>query len=143
VGEHATPLIDREFDRSGIADVRREIERCSASAGLADPALYRFVVAVNEVVTNAVRHGGGRGRLRLWREDSNLVCRVTDAGPGMPAERMVAGPRPEPGTVGGWGLWLAREGSDELTVDAGPEGSAVTLVRSLDGARANVGAAAG
>jgi anti-sigma regulatory factor (Ser/Thr protein kinase) len=123
--------VDREFGHGDIATIRRAVQRCSELAGLTDPELYRFVVAVNEVVTNAVRHGGGHGRLRLRVDGGRLVCVVTDRGPGMPAERRVAAPRPEPGTVGGWGLWLAREGCDVLSVDAGPGGSAVTLVRSL------------
>lgn len=126
----AEPTIDlyaTEFDRDGITAVRHEIERCSAYAGLSDPRLYRFVVAVNEVLTNAVRHGGGAGRVRLWLTGHRLHCRVTDRGGGIPAERQEPGDRPAPDTVGGWGLWLARQGCETLTIDSGQSGSTVTL----------------
>jgi anti-sigma regulatory factor (Ser/Thr protein kinase) len=133
VAERAVDLLVRDFGLDDIVTVRREVERLSGGAGLAEPALYRFVVAVHEVVTNAVRHGGGAGRLRLWLQGRRLHCRVTDRGAGIPAERRADGPRPDPGTVGGWGLWLARQGCDALTVDSPTGGgSTVTLVRSLD-----------
>jgi anti-sigma regulatory factor (Ser/Thr protein kinase) len=124
-------LVDREFDVATIGAVRKEVERHSARLGLSDPALYRFVVAVHEIVTNAVRHGGGRGRLRLWCEGQRLLCRISDRGAGLPPERRTPGPRPQPDTIGGWGLWLARQGCDAMTVDSGAGGSVITLVRTL------------
>ncbi|WP_430285336.1 ATP-binding protein, partial [Salmonella enterica] len=42
---------------------------------------------VHEVITNAVRHGGGAGRIRLWRDGPQLHCQVIDSGAGIPAER--------------------------------------------------------
>jgi anti-sigma regulatory factor (Ser/Thr protein kinase) len=124
-------LVELDFELATVAAVRREVERHSAGVGLSDPALYRFVVAVHEIVTNAVRHGGGRGRVRLWREGQRLLCRISDRGAGLPAERRAPGPRPEPGTTGGWGLWLARQGCDAMTVDTGTGGSVITLVRRI------------
>jgi anti-sigma regulatory factor (Ser/Thr protein kinase) len=120
-------LFSREFDRDTIVSVRHEVARHSARVGLADPALYHFVVAVNEIVTNAVRHGGGYGRLRLWLAGRRVHCRVVDEGPGIPPARRGPGQRPATDTVGGWGLWLARQGCDALTVDSDGRGSAVTL----------------
>jgi len=142
VTEPRGDLFAGDFDRGSIVAVRRAIERHSERAGLTDPELHRFVVAVNEIVTNAVRHGGGSGRVRLWLEGARLHCRVTDSGAGIPPERRRATARPAPDTVGGWGLWLARQGCDALTVDAGAgeggagegggtTGSVVTLVRSV------------
>lgn len=132
-------LVERDFDRDTIAAVRREVERHSAGAGLSDPALYRFVVAVHEIVTNAVRHGGGRGRLRLWCEGQRLLCRISDRGAGMPTRHRSPGPRPEPGTIGGWGLWLARQGCDSMTVDSSSRGgSVVTLIRRVGAAQQRV-----
>ena len=37
----------------------------------------------SELATNAVRHGGGSGRLRLWTDDQVLVCEVSDTGAGI------------------------------------------------------------
>ena len=55
----------RDFTHDDLTALRQEIERFAAGHGLADLALYRFVVAVNELTTNAVRHGGGAGVLEL------------------------------------------------------------------------------
>lgn len=131
--EPSVELFVTDFDYHRIVSVRHEVERHSARAGLADLALYHFVVAVNEVVTNAVRHGGGTGRLRLWLAGRRLHCRVTDGGGGIPLERRRVDLRPEPGTDGGWGLWLARQGCEALTIDAGAHGSTVTLSRAIAG----------
>jgi anti-sigma regulatory factor (Ser/Thr protein kinase) len=127
-------LYAREFDRDSIVSVRHDVEQLSERAGLSGFALYRFVVAVNEIVTNAVRHGGGRGRLRLWRDGQRLHCQVTDSGPGMADPKRAMAERPAPETVGGWGLWLARQGSEGLVVDTGTRGSAITLTHSLTSA---------
>jgi two-component sensor histidine kinase len=76
-------------------------------------------LALHELAANAVRHGGGRGRLRLQVIDSELFCQLTDPGPpggrthgdGSTAERSAVGKQPgrfpwplQPGH----GLWLVR-----------------------------------
>jgi anti-sigma regulatory factor (Ser/Thr protein kinase) len=77
-------------------------------------------------VTNAVRHGGARGRLAVWPDADHLLVEVADHGGGIPAARRAAsGPRP--GQVGGWGLWLARQICTSVEIDSGPEGTRVLL----------------
>jgi anti-sigma regulatory factor (Ser/Thr protein kinase) len=131
VSDAEEELFSGEFDRNSIVSVRHEVARRSAQAGLTDPALYRFVVAVNEVVTNAVRHGGGAGRLRLWLHGRRVHCRVVDRGPGIPPARRAWADRPAPDTVGGWGLWLARQGCEALTVHSDRHGSTITLTSPM------------
>ena len=82
-------LLRETFDHSTITALRHAVASRAATAGLAGERLDDFVVAVNELLTNAVRHGGGQGRLALWRADDAVVCEVSDAGPGLPvpAER--------------------------------------------------------
>jgi hypothetical protein len=41
-----------------------------------------LVLAVDEVATNSLRHGGGRGTLRIWRDADAVVCEVRDAAAG-------------------------------------------------------------
>jgi anti-sigma regulatory factor (Ser/Thr protein kinase) len=123
-------LLARDFDYHSLVQVRHEIEHTCAAAGLTEHALYWFVVAVNEITTNAVRHGGGRGRLHLWREDNRLRCRVVDRGPGIPPDRH-GEKRPSPYTLGGRGLWLARQGCESVMLDTGPHGSVVTLIQPI------------
>lgn len=122
----------RDVDRDTVVEVRDQVRRFVAGHGLSDLDGYRFLVAVNEIVTNAVQHGGGSGRVELWRAGDRLYCRVTDHGPGMPARWEQ--PDPPVYALRGRGLWLARRSCAGLTVRSTPEGTAVTLHhRILDG----------
>ncbi len=85
------------------------------------------MVAVNELLTNAVRHGGGVGRVRLWAENDAVVCEVSDSGGGLPAVRPAPVTRPAADTPGGWGLWLAEELTDTFELITGGEGTTVRV----------------
>ena len=54
---------------------------------------YDLVLAVNEVVTNSLRYGGGYGDLRIWTSGSAVVCQVRDEGR-IDDPLRVGGPRP-------------------------------------------------
>lgn len=106
--------------------LRHTITSAAAAAGLSGERLDDFVVAVNELLTNAVRHGGGRGRVQLWREADAVVCEVRDSGPGLPAERLDHRDRPAPDQPGGWGLWLAGRLTDSFETTTG-DGTTVRI----------------
>jgi len=118
--------LTRHFTLADLVSLRHEVERYAAGHGLTDLALNRFVVAVNELATNAVRHGGGTGRLELRRTGTVLRCRVTDQGPGIPAGLRIDAP-PAPRAVNGRGLWLVRQIAASLDIDSHPSGTSVTL----------------
>src|SRR4051812_21276944 len=103
----ADALLSQPFDAGSLAQLRRAVNASGAESGLADLELSRFVLAVHEIATNAVRHGGGRGELRLWRHDQRLYCEIVDHGRGIPRANLGSRRRPRPGHIGGWGLWLA------------------------------------
>jgi anti-sigma regulatory factor (Ser/Thr protein kinase) len=121
----AEPLLSERFDERSLSGLRQRVSAAAAGTGLDDLTLSKFVLAVHEITINAVRHGGGEGELRLWRDRDGLRCEVVDFGRGIPAERLGA-LRPSTGQIGGWGLWLARQ---ICTVEAttGPDGTRVTL----------------
>ncbi|MEH1012837.1 ATP-binding protein [Micromonospora sp. CPCC 206060] len=125
------PLIAVAFDRDRVTGLRHDVAGCAQAAGLAGERLDDFVLAVNELITNAVRHGGGQGRLRLWRQPGMLCCEVTDAGPGITPARLDDESRPAPDSTGGWGLWLTRQLSDEMTIDTGPTGTTVRITAAV------------
>jgi anti-sigma regulatory factor (Ser/Thr protein kinase) len=123
------------FGRANLAATRHAVARHAAGAGLTGQRLDDFVLAVNEILTNAVRHAAGGGRLRLWCADGRLLCEVTDSGGGIPVDLIDVEPPPVTLAPGGRGLWIARQLCDELTVDTSPAGTAVRLVIAVDGAR--------
>jgi serine/threonine-protein kinase RsbW len=124
--EHALLIADA-FDQAQVTELRHSVAACVRAAGLRDERLDDFVLAVNELITNAVRHGGGRGWLRLWSEAGLVRCEVSDHGPGISAQSLDNRSRPAPETAGGWGLWLARELTDAMDVETGPAGTTVRI----------------
>jgi serine/threonine-protein kinase RsbW len=120
-------LITEGFDRSRVTELRHAVASCAGAAGLSGERLDDFVVAVNELLTNAVRHGGGRGRVRLWRVAGAVVCEVADSGAGLPGPVPEQPQRPAPDEPGGWGLWLAGELTDTLEIVTGADGTTVRV----------------
>ncbi|MER7458540.1 ATP-binding protein [Micromonospora sp. NPDC126480] len=124
-------LITEAFDQAQVTELRHSVTSCARAAGLRGQRLDDFVLAVNELITNAVRHGGGRGSLRMWRQRGGLVCEVSDHGHGISAQRLTDRSRPAPDTAGGWGLWLARELSDAMDVETSTAGTVVRITTAL------------
>ena len=109
-----------------MTPLRHTVASAAERAGLRGERLDDFVVAVNELLTNAVRHGGGAGHVTLWRSGPAVVCEESDTGTGLrPPDRPT---RPTPDTPGGWGLWLAEELTDELEIKSGEAGTAVRII---------------
>ncbi|ABP56155.1 ATP-binding protein [Salinispora tropica] len=124
-------LIATAFDRRQLTQLRHSASACAHAAGLRGQRLNDFVLAVNELTTNAVRHGGGRGSLRMWRQAESLVCEVSDQGDGISSRPLGDHRRPAPETVGGWGLWLVRELSDTMDVTSDRGGTVVRITTIL------------
>lgn len=142
--QHAPPLLRTRFDVNQIAAVRHALARCLRAAGLSGERLDDFVTAINEAMTNAVRHGGGHGELWLWRgdppgPDGELVCEVHDRGPGFADTLSIPRSRPLPSPNGGMGLWLARELADALAVHSDSHGVRVRLTMALRPSAGQIG----
>jgi anti-sigma regulatory factor (Ser/Thr protein kinase) len=67
-------ILIRDFAAEQVTDVRHAVREHAGAVGLTGDDLFDFVVAVHELVINAVMHGGGRGRLRLRRSSSTVVA---------------------------------------------------------------------
>ncbi|MGC4744417.1 ATP-binding protein [Micromonospora sp. DT201] len=124
-------LIADAFDQAQVTEIRHSVTSWAHASGLAGQRLDDFVLAINELITNAVRHGGGRGWLRLWHEAGLLVCEVADHGHGISPQRLGDRTRPAADTAGGWGLWLARELTDAMEVVTSAAGTTVRVTTGL------------
>ena len=101
---------------SGVAEVRRQVSDAALEVGLSPERAAGFTVAVNEIVINAVEHGGGTAAVTLILQAEKLVVEVVDSGSAQ-WQFSVPTAAPPPDQVHGRGLWLAGKLADELTVD--------------------------
>ena len=110
---------------SHLAELRRLVRRRASAAGFSDQASGDLVLVANEIATNSIRHGGGGGVFRIWREGSALVCEMRDAGRIVHA--MVGRERPVATQGNGLGLWLANQLCDLVQIRTFDDGSVVRL----------------
>jgi anti-sigma regulatory factor (Ser/Thr protein kinase) len=135
-------ILERPFDAATLGVLRQEIHAYAVAAGASAARSADLMLAVHELAANAVRHGAGRGRLRLRDGAGRLHCQVDDDGPADLASRAGAGHPDGDGAVhlGPWparpghGLWVVRTLADQVTVRSGPDGSHVTAVFPLHAA---------
>ena len=103
--------------------LRQTIAAHADRLGANNDQLERLIIVTGELANNAIRHGGGQGRLLLWRQDDAFFCEVGDQGPGI--KDPTAGkspPNPIFGDSGGRGLWICRNLTSDLTISTGPDG---------------------
>ena len=113
---------------AGLTALRAMVARRAARAGLSARRNEDLVLAVNELATNTIRHGGGAGTLTIWDTAAALVCEVTDAG--HVADPLAGRILPEPGQVGRYGLWLVNQLCDLVEQRAAPGGNLVRVSMS-------------
>jgi anti-sigma regulatory factor (Ser/Thr protein kinase) len=123
-------LLELEFAGGSLYVLRQAVQAHAAAAGMGEARARDMVLVLNELASNAVGHGAGRGRLRMWSQDGALCCQVEDAGRAPRGGRPGAGD--EAGAAGwpytpGHGLWLARLLADQMSVVSGPGGTCVTV----------------
>ena len=111
------------FGMGSLVELRALVAGQAVAAGLDSARAADLVLAVDELATNSLRHGGGQGTLRIWREDGALVCEVRDAGRiGNP---MAGRERPAPDRDGGRGLWMVNQLCDLVQLRTFPSGAVV------------------
>jgi two-component sensor histidine kinase len=124
----------------------------ACAAGLSAARAEDVVLAVHELAANAVSHGAGAGRLRIWKLAGSLHCQVEDGEPsacehpGQPphhagSEAAYAADASDPTsghplpTRPGHGLWLVRQVADQMRILSGARGTCATVAFDLPGRR--------
>jgi anti-sigma regulatory factor (Ser/Thr protein kinase) len=131
-GPFDAPLVEPDvafvglaFQHDTLRDVRNLVATCAVRAGLDDEQMANLVLAAYEISANSVRHGGGRGTLRVWFDDTDVVCEVRDAG--SLTDPMLGRVRPRTDAKSGRGLWIANQLCDLVQVRSFPEETVVRM----------------
>jgi anti-sigma regulatory factor (Ser/Thr protein kinase) len=115
------PVLDQEFDSGNLYALRAAVQAHVGQAGLAEDRASEVVLAVHELAANAIAHGAGHGRLRMWDLAGTLSCEISDGGtPGTTDSPETVDPWP---AVDGHGLWLVCQVADHLDLRSGPRGT--------------------
>jgi anti-sigma regulatory factor (Ser/Thr protein kinase) len=123
--EPETPPEEYVFGPGPLGTVRQLVARHAARAGLGMSRMSDLVLAVNEVATNSLTHGGGHGMLWLWQDGEALVCEVRDRG--RITEPLIGRRLPTTDDDGGRGLWLANQLCDLVQIRSSAAGTVVRM----------------
>jgi anti-sigma regulatory factor (Ser/Thr protein kinase) len=136
-------LLEQDFDFGSLYALRAAVSAHAAEAGMGGTRLYDVVTAAHELAANAVRHGAGRGHLRLWVVDGILHCEVSDRGRAEPADdgqasqaREAKQPNGQPAAwkeEHGHGLWVVGQIADQYTINRGPAETIATATFAVGG----------
>ncbi|WP_329407479.1 anti-sigma factor RsbA family regulatory protein [Streptomyces sp. NBC_00704] len=111
------------FDAANLYTARAFTVEQAGRLGLGGQRLQDAELAVAELTTNSVVHGGGHGTLAVWAEADRLVCEVRDTGR---LTDPLAGRRPPArGQIGGRGLMLVHYVADLVRQHTGDDGTTV------------------
>jgi anti-sigma regulatory factor (Ser/Thr protein kinase) len=109
----------------GLVTFRSTVKEQAQSVGLGSDRLARFLIAANEAAANTLVHAGGNGLARIWHDEHELVCEVSDAG--VIHDPLVGRRVPPPDRPGGRGVWLMNQLSDLVELRSGTPGTVVRI----------------
>jgi anti-sigma regulatory factor (Ser/Thr protein kinase) len=118
------------FQVADLREVRRLASEQAECAGIGEQRTADLVLALSEVATNSVLHGGGEGNLAIWNEDGAIVCDIRDSG--QIEDPLVGRERPASNEIGGRGLWIANQLCDLVQIRSGETGTQVRLRMEID-----------
>jgi anti-sigma regulatory factor (Ser/Thr protein kinase) len=99
-----------------VAELRAQVrDRASAEGWLPADRVEILLLALSEVVTNGIRHGGAHRELRVWLTAEAVVCELTDDGPTPPGPLAGYLP-PAHAAIGGMGLWIVQQLCDAVAI---------------------------
>jgi anti-sigma regulatory factor (Ser/Thr protein kinase) len=111
---------------SPTAGWERQLRTRAPSSHISADGIDLMLVAITEVVTNALQHGQPPCRVRAWESDRVAHVRVEDHGHA--TGLATAGyQRPAKPKTSGTGLWLARQLADVIHTQTSASGTVVEL----------------
>jgi anti-sigma regulatory factor (Ser/Thr protein kinase) len=124
--------LEQRFDRHSLVSLRAAVAAHGDRFGLVGDRLADLLLVAHELASNAIQHGGGGGRLRLWCRDGTIYCLVDDSGGGFAGATHAGLLTPQPDAARGRGLWLVRRLADEITIQTGAAGTSVTATIAVN-----------
>jgi anti-sigma regulatory factor (Ser/Thr protein kinase) len=107
------PELRELVGRDGLRDLRVELTTEMARARISGDRASGMLVAADELLANARRHGGGAPIVRAGVVGDSFVCEVADQGPGFD-DPLAGYIPPSPGDDHGAGLWVTRQVTSRL-----------------------------
>lgn len=109
-----------------LAEVRQQVRECARLHEIDAGRTAGFVVAVNEIVTNAISHGVPPATVTISATAHAFRVAVHDRGTGYLPD-LSGTPPPPVEQDHGRGLWLANRLCDQVDVRTDPSRTTVTL----------------
>jgi len=122
--------LDVAFDLATLHTLRSAVAVKARQLGATDRTVHNLQLVASELASNAIRHGGGNGRLRLWNSGTILYCEVTDNGPGL-AGATAGTTLPQPLQDASRGLWIVRQLATTLAIKPGPQGTGTVVTAAI------------
>jgi anti-sigma regulatory factor (Ser/Thr protein kinase) len=119
------PVAEMAFGDRPLREIRDFVRQSADAIGLGEDKLQDLVLAVNELATNSVQHGGGGERVRVWKDGEAVVVEISDRG--WIAQPLVGRRWPAGDDESGRGLWIVNQVCDLVQVHSTRNGTAVRL----------------
>ncbi|MFY9930236.1 MAG: ATP-binding protein [Streptosporangiaceae bacterium] len=129
--------LDYRIDSGSLHTLRSRVRGCAEAGGMPADQVEDVVLAIHELASNVVRHGGGTGRLRAWALPAKLRFQVDDGD--KPPLDAAGGADVQAGAdalpfIPGHGLWVVHQICSRMISRSGPGGTSVVVEFDRPGA---------
>jgi anti-sigma regulatory factor (Ser/Thr protein kinase) len=117
-------LATRVFE-GDLWGLRRFVAGDERVVSLSEDRRHQLLLAVNEAATNALKHGGGRFEVKIWRDGAGVVSEVKSGG--WFDDPLAGLLRPPKDAVSGRGLWLINQLCDMVELRSAEPATTVRM----------------